>query len=225
VQTQMTTDPTNPIPPASAVPAPVPTEAALVHKIRERHDLPGFRGVLVLSDKECCDLIAAASRAAVDQETAWLKKLCNEEGEAKERANGIIAQLQADRDKLDEELRRVRPIADAYERVCQSLGTTNDILGHVTAITKDRDKLAGELAELREKYRSREISNECVDAASQEREDNLKADLVRVRSALGTEETGDNLIEVCRAAHQAEQDLARYHRLSVGSNGAGEKTL
>jgi hypothetical protein len=145
--------------------------------------------------EDCCKLIAAHVAAA--------SRVAVENTEAKWKAYAEhefskLAGVAAERLEMATEARRRAEKAEA-----------------------ERDANASVLARVREKLDAARNHN----AYWVGRTEKAEIDLVRVRSALGTEETGDNLIEVCRAAHQAEQDLARYHRLSVGSNGAGEKTL
>jgi hypothetical protein len=186
--------PTNHLPPASAVPAPVPTEADRLLFSKITAIIQGANPVASFRE-DCCHLIAAhvaaVSRVAVENTEAKWKAYAEHEFSK-------LAGVAAERLEMATEARRRAEKAEA-----------------------ERDANASVLARVREKLDAARNHN----AYWVGRTEKAEIDLARVRSALGTEETGDNLIEVCRAAHQAEQDLARYHRLSVGSNGAGEKTL
>jgi len=197
-------DPANPQPPASAVPAPVPGAASVVADIyflMRNHD----------DDKAVERLnahVAAASRAAVEQETAWLKKLCNAEGEAKERANNLIAQLQADRDKLAGELEA-------------SQGALASIKSLVSA-SDDFD--ADEVISLCEKQVGRFSQSKewAMQAAFKE----LEADLARVREELGGKQgIYDNLQKVAKRVHAELTAERAAHKLTKAELAQSEEIV
>jgi hypothetical protein len=179
----MTTDPTNPIPPASAVPAPVPTAQHPLIDADKYGPLPtaehyeqaknvdhnvfaetmNGRGGCWSDHRESFNNgyayalahVAAASRAAVEEALASKKCIC---------INGVLGEDGTGR--------------EVYCDDCE-LGKAKDRASQLQA---DRDKLSKGIAALDE-----ELAFE-------------------------------------RKLHaEKEAALARYHRLSVGSNGAGEE--
>jgi hypothetical protein len=65
-----------------------------------------------------------------------------------------------------------------------------------------------------------EMSSSLIAALSMAEEIIALTELIdKIKSALGTEENGDALIEVARNAHKAEMELASYHNLEENPFG------
>jgi len=111
--------------PPGTSPAPMPDATSQPYEEWKRHDVKWMVNAADLSREDLIRLLDGRDRAAT--------------------------QNLARAEKAETEMHRIRPIADAYRRVCQLLGIENNILGHVETlragkvlVERERDALAYE---------------------------------------------------------------------------------
>jgi hypothetical protein len=81
-----------------------------------------------------------------------------------DRADKLIAEkidMEEKIAKLTAKLHEVRPFADAYKRVCQTLGIENDIIGFVKNLNAERDRTREALVDIHE-YWNRDSNDKAM---------------------------------------------------------------